>query len=66
MAWREVSADPVAPATPREIVKAMISQPRTYDTLWREFVEARRRDDEELPADFEEFNLNNLKKLEME
>jgi hypothetical protein len=67
MAWREVSAEAVAEPTPREIVQKMISQPRTYDAMWGEFVdELRERDDAELPEDFETFNLSAKPNLEME
>ena len=63
MAWREVSPDPVAAPTPKEIVKAMC-KPRTISEWWTEYVNDRRERDEELPEDFEDFNLNN-KKMEM-
>src|SRR5262245_15242619 len=59
MGWREVAPDPVPEPTPREIVQKMISNPRTYNTMWSEYVdELRERDDAELPEHFEDFNLN--------
>jgi hypothetical protein len=39
MAWRDVSSEAVAEPTPAQIVKAMISQPRTYAAMWSEFVD---------------------------
>jgi hypothetical protein len=67
MAWREVSPDPVAEPTPREIIRAMI-KPRTYDAMWGEFVDELRERDAgaELPEDFEDFNLSAKPNLEME
>jgi hypothetical protein len=47
--WREVSPDPVAAPTPKEIVQEM----------------RRREHNDELPEDFKDFNLNNKPKLEM-
>jgi hypothetical protein len=67
MAWREVSSEAVAEPTPAQIVKKMISEPRTYNAMWGEFVdELRERDDSaELPENFEYFNLNQKPDLEM-
>jgi hypothetical protein len=65
MAWREVSPDPVAEPTPKQIIKAMI-KPRTMADMWREFAdEQRARDDGELPENFEYFNLNQKPDLEI-
>jgi hypothetical protein len=59
MAWREVSPDPVARPTPKEIITAMI-KPRTMSDLWAAYVEELRdRDDGELPEHFDDFNLSN-------
>jgi hypothetical protein len=67
MAWREVSTEPVAEPTPAQIVKKMISQPRTYNTMWAEYAEAlRENDDGELPEDYETFALSEKPNLEME
>jgi hypothetical protein len=65
MAWREVAADPVAEPTPKEIIKAMI-KPRTITDMWREHVDDRRDRDEELPEDYELFNLSDNKLITME
>jgi hypothetical protein len=65
MAWREVSPDPAPAPTSKEIVQAMI-RPRTMSDMWAEYVgELRDRDDGELPADYEEFNLNKPNTMEM-
>jgi hypothetical protein len=64
MAWREVSADPVAEPTPAEIIKKIISKKRTIADQWAEYVDERRERDEELPEDFDEFALSNKTKLE--
>jgi hypothetical protein len=66
MAWREISPDPVAPPTPKEIIKNMC-KPRTMSDMWAEYVnELRERDDGELPEGYEEFNLSNKPTLKME
>jgi hypothetical protein len=45
----------------------MISQPRTYNTMWAEYAEAlRENDDGELPEDYETFALSEKPNLEME
>jgi hypothetical protein len=63
-AWREVSPDPVAPLTPKEIIREMI-KPRTYN--WQQYAEdMRERDDGELPERFEDFNLTNKPTLRMD
>lgn len=59
MAWREVSPDPVAALSPKEIIKAMI-KPRTMSDMWKEYADERRERDEELPEGFEEFDLSNM------
>ena len=64
MAWREVSPDPVAAPTPKEIIREMC-KPRTIGDMWREYADDQLEHDKELPEDFEDFNLNKPNTIEM-
>jgi hypothetical protein len=64
LAWREISPDPVAEPTTKEIIRDMC-KPRTYADMWKQYAdELRERDDAELPENFEEFNLNKPSTME--
>jgi phage terminase large subunit len=65
MAWREVSPDPVAEPTPKEIISKMCA-PRTYAEIWKEYAsELRERDNAELDEYADEFNLSATKTINM-
>jgi hypothetical protein len=65
MASHEIATETVAEPTPREIVKAMI-KPHTIGDMWSEYAQEQRDQFDDLPEDYEEFNLSKKPDLEME
>jgi phage terminase large subunit len=59
MSWREAMPGSMAELSPLEQLLEETRKPRTYDSIWREYIDERIENGEEIDAD-EPFNLNNM------